>query len=378
MPNPTSTAASARRTGEAPELSGPSVKQLAETVPAGVNRKKQKRREKQAARLATEHPSQNGYIPAHLRSRPRHSAIARDRNLVGAEVDPGDQESLNSHDLPVPSLAGGADEQQTAASRKSKKKKGKAGRSDSQQTADGSSTPLSTPSVSLTNPIPPSTHPRIPSASVLKTAKSRSIWNTTTAEERENIKTFWLELGEDERRQLVKVEKDAVLKKMKEQQRHSCGCTVCGRKRTAIEEELEVLYDAYYEELEQYANTNNGFDNGPPMAPPPRLYQSTLRPPGQHDRTHGHLPPPEGRVHELPDDDEDPEGEYEDEDEDDEQYSDEEFEDEDEDEGTRAARADFFAFGNSLTVKGRLIMCLATQALLTLFFLSRWHPYSGR
>jgi len=41
---------------------------------------------------------------------------------------------------------------------------------------------------------------------------------------------------------------------MKEQQKHSCTCVVCGRKRVAIEEELEVLYDAYYEELEQYAN----------------------------------------------------------------------------------------------------------------------------
>lgn len=350
MPNPTATAASGPRTGEAPGLNGPSDKQLAENVPIGVNRKKQKRREKQAARLATEHQSQNGYIPAHLRNRPRSSGIhARDRDLDDAEVDPDDQESLDSHDLPVSSLAGGADEQQTAASRKSKKKKGKTTRSDSQQTADGSSTPLSTPSVSLTNPIPPPINPRIPSASVLKTAKGRSIWNTTTAEERENIKTFWLELGEDERRQLVKVEKDAVLKKMKEQQRHSCSCTVCGRKRTAIEEELEVLYDAYYEELEQYANTNNGFDNGPPIAPP-RLYQSSLRPPGQHSRPHSHLPP-EGRVHEIPDDEEDPEDEYEDEDEDDEPYSDEEFDDEDED--TRAARADFFAFGNSLTVKGR-------------------------
>jgi hypothetical protein len=80
------------------------------------------------------------------------------------------------------------------------------------------------------------------------------IWNTSSNEERERIKQYWLSLGEDERKSLVKVEKDAVLKKMKEQQRHSCSCTVCGRKRTAIEEELEVLYDAYYEELEQYAN----------------------------------------------------------------------------------------------------------------------------
>jgi len=38
---------------------------------------------------------------------------------------------------------------------------------------------------------------------------------------------------------------------MKEQQRHTCSCSVCGRRRTAIEEELEMLYDAYYEELER-------------------------------------------------------------------------------------------------------------------------------
>jgi hypothetical protein len=55
----------------------------------------------------------------------------------------------------------------------------------------------------------------------------------------------------------------------------------------------------------------------------------------------------------LPEDDEDAfEDDYDDEDEEDEDedelYSDEEYEDED----ARAARADFFAFGNSLTVKG--------------------------
>lgn len=35
-----------------------------------------------------------------------------------------------------------------------------------------------------------------------------------------------------------------------------------GFRRTAIEEELEILYDAYYEELEQYANhqqSNHGY-----------------------------------------------------------------------------------------------------------------------
>lgn len=55
--------------------------------------------------------------------------------------------------------------------------------------------------------------------------------STNSQEERERIKEFWLKLGEQERRDLVKVEKEAVLKKMKEQQKHSCSCAVCGRKR---------------------------------------------------------------------------------------------------------------------------------------------------
>jgi hypothetical protein len=50
-----------------------------------------------------------------------------------------------------------------------------------------------------------------------------------------------------------------VLKKMKEQQRHSCSCAVCGRKRLAIEQELEVLYDAYYDELENYAEASKKY-----------------------------------------------------------------------------------------------------------------------
>lgn len=65
-------------------------------------------------------------------------------------------------------------------------------------------------------------------------AKNSKIWSTSTTEERERIKEFWLGLGEDERRNLVKVEKEAVLRKMKEQQKHSCMCAVCGRKRSVL------------------------------------------------------------------------------------------------------------------------------------------------
>lgn len=52
--------------------------------------------------------------------------------------------------------------------------------------------------------------------------------------ERERIRDFWLGLKEGERRALVKVEKEAVLRKMKEQQRSGCSCAVCGRKRLVL------------------------------------------------------------------------------------------------------------------------------------------------
>lgn len=181
-----------------------------------------------------------------------------------------------------------------------------------------------------------------------KKGKDR-IWNTSTAEERERIKDFWLSLGEEERRSLVKVEKEAVLRKMKEQQKHSCSCSVCGRKRTAIEEELEVLYDAYYEELEQYANqqqTNKYLGHIPPphaayanaIPPPP---PPPTGPPPIHRGHHNH------HVEELDDE------EYED---DDEEYDDEDDDDEDDVlDGPLVqndTRPDFFNFGNSLTVQG--------------------------
>lgn len=179
------------------------------------------------------------------------------------------------------------------------------------------------------------------------------IWNTSTAEERERIKDFWLSLGEEERRSLVKVEKEAVLRKMKEQQKHSCSCSVCGRKRTAIEEELEVLYDAYYEELEQYANQQqtNKYLGAHIPSPPHGTYANSIPPPP---------PPPTGpppihhthqnhHVEELDDDEsEDEEEEYDDEDDED---------DEDVLEGSLAPsepRPDFFNFGNSLTVQGAI------------------------
>ncbi|KAF8988361.1 salt tolerance down-regulator-domain-containing protein [Cyathus striatus] len=57
---------------------------------------------------------------------------------------------------------------------------------------------------------------------------------SNSTEEREHIEDFWLGLGKEERKNLVKIEKDTILKKMKEQQKYACGCAVCGRKWSAV------------------------------------------------------------------------------------------------------------------------------------------------
>lgn len=363
-------AAPARHSNGEPLAPKPGASPIIEPVPGAVNRKKQKRRQKQAARLASEQQHHNGCMCAHAAGHPASNSAHPNHNYAhshedldydSAEAYYDENESVDaSHSLP--SVAGEHEQHNTAA-RKAKKKKGRNGRADSQTIPDGSSASLSTHSTS-THPLPPPLPPHVAPRAILKSAKDRSIWNTSTQEERENIKSFWLELGEDERRQLVKVEKDAVLKKMKEQQRHSCSCTVCGRKRTAIEEELEVLYDAYYEELEQYANTNqDSFDPDAPIVPPPRLYHPPLRSSDQHARPHPQFHPSRGRVQELPEDDDGLEEDDEEEEDDDESYSDEEFVDED----PHAPRADFFAFGNSLTVKGTALFGTDPRTRLTPF-----------
>ncbi|PGH10447.1 hypothetical protein GX51_00206 [Blastomyces parvus] len=356
---------------------------VAPTTTGGVNRKKQKRRQKQAARLAAEQQLKDAHHPAGTINRNGYTnnthwddpdvqlgsnqySAHHNQNYFDSHVDdrnhydPVQNDDLYStddeghfyaqpHSQAHPNRRS-MDQHSEASGSKSKKKKGKKHRSTS-LVADGSSTSLSTQPTSASRHAPPPPPPLSNAAlrSAHKISKDR-IWNTSTQEERENIKEFWLQLGEEERRSLVKVEKEAVLRKMKEQQKHSCSCTVCGRKRTAIEEELEVLYDAYYEELEQYANhSQSSFENGGPIVPP-RLYQPPLRPLDRHAHLANNQHPQRGRVEELPDDDEDLDEDYDEDDEEDEPYSDDELE-----EATRNSRADFFAFGNSLTVKDGIL-----------------------
>jgi Salt tolerance down-regulator len=333
--------------GQASQVSENSASQPA------VNRKKQKRREKEAAKRAAEQQaedqSQNGRgqtsrgtTSGRFREEPDYindgfldeTVDVDDAFYSGAEDQMyGEDELLRNGYQHMEQIPNG-----TTGKKKRRGKRGAQG-SNLPQHHDGN------PSSMPRNPA----RPHLPSTPSLSAAALRSahqrfshdqIWNTSTQAERENIKQFWLELGEEERRSLVKVEKEAVLRKMKEQQKHSCSCTVCGRKRTAIEEELEVLYDAYYEELEQFANHNNDLTNGTAIISDPRSYG--------HLRTHRHpmagqFPMETTGQDPLEDEDDLDDDEY---DEDEEPYSDDDIEE------IPRGPPDFFTFGNSLTVKG--------------------------
>lgn len=315
--------------------------------PQAVNRKKQKRREKAALKALAEQ-APNRLVPP---SPTDSAAPSLDRRSLDVEYDMSEPED-EEDDHPAQQNGVG----ESAKSSRAKKKKKKAvgtGADDTHSHHDYHDLHDHHDHVHHGHghnhaPHPPPVH-RGPGISKEK------IWNTSSQEERERIKEFWLGLGEDERKSLVKVEKDAVLKKMKEQQKHTCSCTVCGRKRNAIEEELEGLYDAYYEELEQYAHHPNQNGEGPPMMGPPKHFGpvgnrvgSSLGPPSNYPRQ-----PSRGRIVEHVSDDEEDDG--------DEYESDEEPDDDDgydEDEPPEVTNrndyaSDFFAFGNSLTVQGR-------------------------
>ncbi|ESZ96459.1 hypothetical protein SBOR_3191 [Sclerotinia borealis F-4128] len=338
-------------------------------APPTVNRKKQKRRAKQAARAAAEQaqgpqiggPSSGDVKRQMQELEARFRETGLDEQYEDDEqFDPADDNAYYSdeegdaysgsygHDG---SSTNGYAMPSTNSSGKKQKKKKKSKSSQSDHINHAHHGPNGSSHNHISLPLPPLQSP--PSMQRGPGISKEKIWNTSSQEERERIKEFWLSLGEDERKSLVKVEKDAVLKKMKEQQKHSCSCTVCGRKRTAIEEELEVLYDAYYEELEQYANHQGG-DGVPPMMPPPRRFgaMSGLQPPNRLPPVFNGQQPSRGRIVEQLGDDEDEEGdeEYSEDDADEDEYSDEEPE-----EIPRSHATDFFNFGNSLTVQGGIL-----------------------
>ncbi|TPX30382.1 hypothetical protein SmJEL517_g06034 [Synchytrium microbalum] len=203
-------------------------------------------------------------------------------------------------------------------------------------------------------------------------SKPSDIWYKSDAEEKLRIREFWLELTEDERRALVKLEKEAVLKKMKEQQKQTCSCSVCGRKRTVIEEELEILYDAYYEELENFTHDQARSSGRKDLLAIPHPHAHTH----QHNHNHHHHHHHHSSRHHSrsgsasrdsyaeSEEEEDDDEEDDDEDVDDEDDDDDDGDDDDDDEsGESGSSSGIFEFGNSLTVKDGNILTVADDFL---------------
>ncbi|KAF4996149.1 hypothetical protein FGRMN_4641, partial [Fusarium graminum] len=303
-----------------------------EPAPA-VNRKKQKRRQKAAARAAAQEAANRHNDDASGHGSALGSTPGRGPADYEEVESDDEHEYILESELADPTTNGHLHSDSKSKKNRKKKKKG----------------PSADPASPIPEPLEPEPHSHLPQGPGMSRDK---IWSTSNQVERERIKAFWLGLGEDERKSLVKVEKDAVLKKMKEQQKHTCSCTVCGRKRTAIEEELEGLYDAYYLELEQFANQGEG----PPMLPSARDF--ALRPPRGLPSSYSNRPPSRGRIVEHVGDDED-------EDELEEVYSEDEVEEDDysDDEPPEEFPAsherdvaDFLTFGNSLQVRGTQLL----------------------
>ncbi|KAF5108909.1 hypothetical protein DV452_004745 [Geotrichum candidum] len=147
---------------------------------------------------------------------------------------------------PVTPAANPVDSQITKKKRKKKKKKSSSETKSQEQQQQQQQQQQPSHSSQQSQHTPRVQHQHIHDQHDPKDKKSNDdkIWDTSTAEERQRINQFWLSLTEDERRELVKIDKDTVMEKMREQKRTNCNCTVCGRKRMAIEE-LESLYEAY-------------------------------------------------------------------------------------------------------------------------------------
>lgn len=107
---------------------------------------------------------------------------------------------------------------------------------------------------------------------------SANIWDNSTIEEQENLKSFWESLDEPQKMELVKIDKKSIMEIFKKEAKslnyftnhHSshnsssangshgnnqnanpnhCTCSYCGRKTNIIESELENIYDNHFDDI---------------------------------------------------------------------------------------------------------------------------------
>ncbi|KAI5955427.1 NST1 [Candida margitis] len=101
-----------------------------------------------------------------------------------------------------------------------------------------------------------------------------SLWDSASIEEQEKLKQFWESLAEPQKLELVKIDKESIMKMFKNETRqhlqqlsqsqsnsnssnsgnnssgqNNCTCKYCGRRNNLIEEELESIYDNHFDDI---------------------------------------------------------------------------------------------------------------------------------
>lgn len=92
-------------------------------------------------------------------------------------------------------------------------------------------------------------------------ARART-WAAQSQAEREKVRNFWRGLDAAERKDLLMIEKDWVMRRVKDGQRTGCACAICRRKRSLIEHEVDTLYLHYYDKLERALDSSEGLFPG--------------------------------------------------------------------------------------------------------------------
>jgi hypothetical protein len=236
--------------GSTPTTASASAVSSAPAPAPAVNRKKQKRRQKQAAKDAAgagQQPPPSDHPHHHDRqSAPHYQEYDDDDSEYAYGTYAGSPGRVNGH---VNGHASAAD-----TAKKPKKKKGK----------------------------PADPHPLAASAR----PSTEDVWSPAKDDDSKQIKDFWLQLTDAERKSLLALEKDAVLKAMREtSQRQTCGCAICGRRRGAIEAELEYLYAQYFNDLVQYVCIASSFSWANLFAVPTQACPTASPPPSPTDAT---------------------------------------------------------------------------------------------
>lgn len=107
-------------------------------------------------------------------------------------------------------------------------------------------------------------------------SSNTNLWDSASIEEQERLKEFWESLGESKKLELVRIDKDSIMKMFKSETRQHlqqllsqnngtssglgsnnngsngnnfCTCKYCGRRNNIIEEELENIYDNHFDDI---------------------------------------------------------------------------------------------------------------------------------